>query len=262
VIRYLRLFLYFVRFSVSRSMEFRMDFFFRIVMDSFYYVVNIGFFLVLFRHTKLLGGWTEAQMLVFLSGALMVDGLAMTFLSNNLWQFPQLVNRGDLDYYLVRPVSTLFFISLRDFAFNSFINLMTSIGIVFWAISRLERPPGAAEVALYLVLICVGAFLHYVVHMLSILPVFWTHSARGFEQVFFSMTKVSERPDRVFTGAVRVVFLYLLPMLMMTSYPARLLLDGFDWLTLGEMLAVVAGATAVLLAIWRHGLRSYSSASS
>ena len=34
MIRYLRLYGYFLRFSFSRAMEFRFDFFFRIFMDS------------------------------------------------------------------------------------------------------------------------------------------------------------------------------------------------------------------------------------
>ena len=38
--RYLRLYLYFLRFSFSRAMEFRLDFYFRILMDVAFYVVN------------------------------------------------------------------------------------------------------------------------------------------------------------------------------------------------------------------------------
>ena len=45
-----------------------------------------------------------------------------------MWWLPMLINRGDLDYYLVRPVSTLFFVSFRDFAANSFVNLVIATG--------------------------------------------------------------------------------------------------------------------------------------
>ena len=121
--RYLRLYACFLRFSFSRAMEFRLDFYFRIVMDGVWYAVNLAFFLAIYRHTALLGGWTEDQVIVFAAGVFVADGVHMTVFSNNMWWFPVLVNRGDLDYHLVRPVSSLFFVSLRDFAANSFVSM-------------------------------------------------------------------------------------------------------------------------------------------
>ena len=56
--RYLRLYAHFMRFSFSRAMEFRLDFFFRIFMDTLWYAHHLVFFWVVYRHTSLLGGWT------------------------------------------------------------------------------------------------------------------------------------------------------------------------------------------------------------
>ena len=50
--RYLRLYAYFLRFSFSRAMEFRFDFFFRIVMDLVWYVMHLVFFRVLFKDAE------------------------------------------------------------------------------------------------------------------------------------------------------------------------------------------------------------------
>ena len=112
--RYLRLYLSFVRFSFSRAMEFRVDFFFRVVMDVVFYAMQLAFFTVLYRHTELVGGWDLDQILIFVSGFFLVDALHMTIFASNMWWLPMMVNKGDLDYYLVRPVSSLFFLSLRD----------------------------------------------------------------------------------------------------------------------------------------------------
>ena len=78
-------------------------------------------------------------MFVFLAGIFMSDALHMTIFANNMWMLPILINKGDLDYYLVRPVSPLFFLSLRDFAANSFLNLVIASGIV----AIYCRPPWA-----------------------------------------------------------------------------------------------------------------------
>jgi ABC-2 type transport system permease protein len=260
--RYIRLFAYFVAFSFSRSLEFRFDFYVRIFMDVVYYSVAIAFFRVLFLHTPNLGGWTEPQLMIFVAGYCMVDAICMTLFSNNTWQFPFLVNRGDLDYYLVRPVSTLFFVSLRDFAANSFFNLLITFGLLAWAVGRYPQPIPTAKIVLFLVLIFNGAFLFYCMNMLSNMVVFFTQSSEGFGYLVWSMNKFGERPDRIYTGWLRRVVTTLLPFAVIASFPTRLLLEDFDWQILAHTLVVTLIFFLVLLYVWRKALRTYSSASS
>lgn len=262
MLRYLRLYAAFVRFSLSKAMEFRVDLSFRIVMDVIYYAVNIGFYQVLFAHTSLLGGWTLDEALVFMGGYLVVDGLYMTVFSTNCWWFPYLINRGDLDYHLVRPVSSLFMLSLREFAANSAVNLLLALGILGWALQRSGLEVSALGVVAFLGLLALGTVLYYVTHMLLIIPVVWTHSARGFSNVFFVLTRFMERPDRIFTGWTRRVLVTILPFSLMASFPARVVLDGPAWGPVLHLAAVTGLLFAGMVWFWRRALRAYSSASS
>jgi ABC-2 type transport system permease protein len=262
MLRYLRRYAHFVRLSTAKVLEFRLDFFFRVFMDLAYYVIQIGFYKVIFLQTSLLGGWNRDQTLVFMGAYLVVDAISMTFFSNNMWWFPVAVNRGDLDYYLVRPVSSLFFLSLRDFAANSFINLVFALGILAWAVARLPAVPGPGVMALFLAMLMAGAVLHYLLHLLTLLPVFWLHSAGNLHGIFYSLGRCMERPDRIFTGWVRRLLVSAVPFCLMASFPARVFLEGPDWRILAHFILVVAGIFGVILFIWNRGLRAYSSASS
>jgi ABC-2 type transport system permease protein len=261
-VRYARLYAYFLRFSISRTLEFRVDFFFRILMDLVYYGVNIAFYQVLFLHTDHLGGWNRDQTLVFMAGYLVVDAINMTIFSNNLWMLPTYVNRGDMDYYLLRPVSSLFFLSLRDFAANSFLNLVFALGILAWALGRSPEPWTAGSVAIFLMLLCLGAFLHYMVHLLLLLPVFWIHSAGSMHAIFYNFQRFMERPHRIFTGWVRKALVTVLPFSLMASFPATVLLEGPDARMLAHFAAVTLAFFALTLFVWNRCLRAYSSASS
>ncbi|MEN8141540.1 MAG: ABC-2 family transporter protein [Thermodesulfobacteriota bacterium] len=262
MIRYLRLYLYFLRFSFSRAMEFRLDFFFRVVMDTVFYLVHIIFFAIIYRHTALVGGWNYDQVLIFVCGFFVADALHMTVVANNLWHLPEYINKGDVDYHLVRPVSSLFFLSVRDFAANSFVNLLIALGLLGWAIGRYPGSFSPGQLLFYGLLIINGAYLYYLIHLLFILPVFWTHSARGFEAIFYSVKQFAERPDRVFHGPVRLLLVSLLPFLLIASYPAHVLLGDFNWSTMTHIVLVSLALTLLVLMVWRLGLRSYSSASS
>jgi ABC-2 type transport system permease protein len=260
--RYIRLFAYFIAFSFSKAFEFRFDFWMRILMDVLYYAVAISFFEIIFLHTPTLGGWTEPEMMIFVAAYCIVDAVNMTLFSNNMWQMAALVNRGDLDYYLLRPISSLFFISLRDFAANSFVNLLITFGIFAWAVGRYPHPVSSAHVILFFVMILNGNLIFYCLNMLANIPVFYTHSSQGFGNLIWSLMKFGERPDRIYSGLVRRVLTTAIPFSVVASFPTRLLLEDFDWKILIHSFAVSAVFFTIVVYLWNRALRNYSSASS
>lgn len=260
--RYLRLFAYFVAFSFSRSFEFRFDFYMRIIMDVLYYSVAFAFFKIILLHSPNLGGWDEPKMMIFVAAYCMVDAINMTLFSNNMWQLPSLVNRGDLDYYLIRPVSSLFFVSLRDFAANSFVNLLMTAGLVIWAIGRYPEPIPPWKIVLFLGLIVNGTLIFYCLNAMATMMVFFAHSADGFGHMVWTMMKMGERPDRIFKGFLRRLITTVLPFALMASFPTRLLIEEFDPWILAHIVLVTLGLFAFTLWVWSRALANYSSASS
>lgn len=262
MIRYLRLFLCFLRFSASRALEFRFDFFFRIFMDIFYYLMSIFFYKIVFLHTATLGGWTESQAMIFVGVFITIDALQMTFLTQNMMMIPVFVNRGDLDYYLIRPVSSLFFLSLRDVALNSVINLLMALAILWWALQQYEGEITAGVLCMLVLGMILGFWLMYCMRVFSLLPVFWTQSGIGLSMLYWSFLRFAERPLPIFSPWLRVILLTLLPFGFMASVPASYIFDGIQW----ELLVLSVGMCLlyglVLKVLWNFCLKHYSSASS
>lgn len=243
-------------------MEFRIDFTFRIVMDLIYYIVNILLFKVLFLHTNLIGGWTEEQMMVFVACYLLVDAINMTVVATNLWWFPIYINRGDLDYYLIRPVSPLFFLSFREFSANSFMNVLLAFAFFIYSLVSFSEPFTFWQLVGLFILLLNGCFIYYCIQMLMAIPVFWTQSPRGFIDLFYSLGIAMERPDRIFKGWLRVLFTVILPFSLIASYPAKFFIEGLKVIDFIHLTLVTLGLGLLLSFVWRKALRSYSSASS
>lgn len=260
--RYLRVYAAFVRFAFSRAMEFRFDFFFRIVMDIVWNFVQFGFFQVLFLHSDLFGGWTRPQVHAFLGALFLADALQMTVFANNMWWLPVRVNRGDLDYHLTRPVAPLFMLSVSDFAAGSCANLLVAAGFTAWALGTYPGSLGAANVACFFGLISVGVFALYLLELGLTIPVFWMESGAGLRDLHHVMVRYSQYPDAIYPGWMRRVLTRVLPLAFLASYPTRALFATDPWPLVVEVLAVTAALTGVVLAAWRFGLANYSSASS
>jgi ABC-2 type transport system permease protein len=175
---------------------------------------------------------------------------------------PIIVNKGDLDYYLVRPVSSLFFLSLRDFAANSFINLLMAIGLLSWALARYPGPLGAGGIAIYVGLLLMGTLLHFSLHMIFIIPVFWLHTSGGLRELFWSLDRYTQRPHGIFTGWVRKLLVSLLPFALIVSYPTMALFDGLTWTLFAHLAGVTAAVFLFMVWLWSRGLKAYASASS
>lgn len=262
MIRYIRLYLYFLRFSFSKAMEFRVDFFFRVVMDIIFYIIQFLFFNILYLHTPVLGGWNIEQMKIFVCAFIFVDAFNMTFFANNAWWFPIYINRGELDYYLTKPVSSFFFLGFREFAANSLINLLLASSILsyFLYISPLNLEP--FKIFIFVLLLINGAFLYFMTNLIFLLPVFWSGSPRGFADVFYSAEKVFQRPDGIFSGLFKSFFTRVLPFSVMASLPTKYL---FETDTTNTLLIIATSSLCVYFSvflIWKVSLKNYTSASS
>jgi ABC-2 type transport system permease protein len=231
-------------------------------MDLVFYIVNILFFKVIFLHTPGLAGFSESQMMIFVGSFLTLDAFIMTFLANNIWWLPTYINRGDLDYYLLRPVSTMFFMSLRDIAVNSFINLIMALGILGYSFFYCDTKIEVMNYFYYGIFMFVGVGIYYSVRMLFIIPVFWTQSSRGLDEVFWGIEQTMQRPVDIFTGKVKRFLTTVIPLGVIVSYPVKMLWTPNPISLALYMIALIILFFIVFRLMWAWGVRNYSSASS
>jgi ABC-2 type transport system permease protein len=262
MVRYLRLYAYCARFSISRAMEFRWDFAFRVFFDLVWAVTGVLFFLVLYRHTGLIGGWTLDQTFVFIGAYLLVDAIYMTAFSENLFELPKLINRGDLDYHVVRPVSSLFLLSVRELSVTTLVHLATSSAFLTWALSVYPEPLAAIDVATFFGLLLIGVFVFWEINVLFVVPVFWTHNDSGMKSVLFPLWETAHRPHQVFTGWFRRLITLFVPFALTASVPVHVLFGGLTSATALLMTGVPTVLFGGVILAWRMGLRAYTSASS
>ena len=264
IVRYARLYGYFLRFSLTKALHFRMDFFFRILMDCLFYASSFGLFGILTLETGALGEWSREQVFLFVGTFIVIDALEMTFFSNNMYFLPTAINKGDLDYYLVRPINSLFFLIFKDFAFNSLVNLILALSICTYTIASSDIVP--ADILTFLgygIGVTLGVCLSTCVGLLiSVIPVFWTQGGTNLQQLYFQLGILSEHPIIIYRGWAKKLLTYIVPLGIVASLPAQILWEGVLWSNLG-FLALLTGVFVLgTVLLWNLGLRNYSSASS
>jgi len=259
---YFRIWLAGIRYSLVRTMMFRGDFFIWTLVEVCWMCVNVLLITVIYQHTRSIAGWTEYEMLLLVGTGMLIQRLLMGFFWSSLFEMGRNIRTGDFDYLLAQPGYPLFMASTRKLDPDSLLNSLLAIVLVAYSAHRLGLHPSAVDIALYAGLVLGGLVIHYSMLVLSMSLTFWLTSAQGVEGSYFSLTEFSRLPSEAFKGAARLVFVWILPVVVLSNAPARTLLHGFQPSWLLWLFATAAVWFTLALFVFNRGLRRYSSASS
>lgn len=260
--RYLGIWLASARYSVTRTLMFRFDFFLWAVVELLWMAVNLLLIAVIFEHTDSIAGWSKYEMLLLVGTSLLVQRFLMGFFWSSLFELGRNIKSGAFDFFLAQPGNILFMASTRKLDLDGLLNSFVAMGVVAYSVHRLDLHPSPLDVLLYAAMIGCGLIIHYSILVLTISLTFWLTSAQGIEGSYFTLSEFSRLPSKAFKGVASLLFVWLLPVVVVSNAPARVLLHGFEpaW-ALGLIAATVAWF-AVAVFVFHRGLRRYTSASS
>jgi ABC-2 type transport system permease protein len=259
---YFRIWLAGARYSLVRTLMFRGDFFVWSLVELLWMTVNLLLIAVIYRHTASVAGWNEYEMVLLVGTGMVVQRLVTGFFWSNLFELSRNVRTGAFDFYLAQPGNPLFMVSTRKLDPDGLANSVIAIGIVLYAVHRLGLHPSVFDAGLYLVMILAGLVIHYSILVLTMASTFWLTSSTGIEGTYFTLVDFSRLPREAFRGLASVVFVWILPVVVVSNVPARTLINGFRPLWTLWILGAAALWFFIAVAAFNRGLRRYSSASS
>src|SRR5579859_2676271 len=147
--RYLRLMAVFFKTSIQTDMEYRADFFTRILASLLGLLTTLGGLTVVFTYTSNIRGWKLADMVVLLSIYYLMDGIVEMFIGPNMRQIMEQVRQGTLDFVLLKPVSAQFLATFRQVNIWRIVNVLVGLGLSVYSVSRLSLSIGPGQAAAF-----------------------------------------------------------------------------------------------------------------
>jgi ABC-2 type transport system permease protein len=262
MLNYLRIWLASMRYSVVRSMMFRGDFIMWSLVELFWMGVSIAAIAVIYQHTDSIAGWSQYEMLLLIGTSMLVQRLLMGMFWSNLFEMGRNIRTGNFDFFLAQPGNPLFMVSTRKIDLDSLLNTIVALAIVVFSAGKLGLEPSIFDLAIYALFVGCGLVISYSIVLILASVSFWIIGTRGVESGYFTLYEFSRLPKQAFSGVTTAIFVWILPMVVVSNAPARALISGP---TFNETLWIL-GTTVVWLAlgagIFHRGLARYSSASS
>jgi len=264
IAHYLKVWLAGARYSIVRTMMFRLDFLMWSLVEFFWMAVNLLLIGVIYQHTDSVAGWNQNEMILLLGSGMILQRLMMGFFWSNLFELSRNIRTGHFDFFIAQPGNPLAMISTRKVDLDGIINTFVAIGVVIYAVRQLGLHPGPGDIALYVALLAIALFIHYAVVLLTVSATFWLIGSQGLEGGYFTIFEFARLPKEAFlrSAVLNGIFVWFLPAVISSNIPARALIGGLDW---SHVLWLAAAAAVWFgLAVWvfNRGLRRYSSASS
>jgi ABC-2 type transport system permease protein len=261
--RYAGIYLALWKNSVAREMGFKSNFLLWILVELLWFGLQLSFISVIFLNTDKIESWTSWQVVLLIGASHFIQQIYQAFFLINCTNLSELVRSGKLDFLLLLPVNTRFIISLRQVDLGGFVNATFGVCVMIFALHKLDYVPSAAQIVGFGFLCVCGIMIHYSLMFLLASISFWTVRAQGIVWGYYNLFNIARMPDEAFKGMFRVVFTFVLPMILVSNVPARVLADKLSSpQPIILLLCMCAGCAVISEWGWRQSLKRYTSASS
>jgi ABC-2 type transport system permease protein len=261
--RYLTIYAALWKNSVAREMSFKGNFILWIIVELLWFALQLTFIGVLYLHTDKIGSWSKWQVVLLVGASSFIQQTFQAFFLTNCTGLSELVRTGKMDFLLALPINTRFIVSLRQVDLGGFVNGAFAVAVMIYALVQLHLVPTSGELLGFLALCAVGILIHYSLMFTLASISFWTVRAQGIVWGYYNLFNIARMPDEAFRGAFKIVFTFVLPVLLISNVPVRVLAEK---LTSPVQLLALLGLGVVCAIFsewfWRLSVRRYTSASS
>lgn len=258
--RYLSILKLFWGTALAAEMEYRLNFILATCTSIGSLAGSIFGLFLFYRTGYTFQGWQWQEALIVLGFFTIMQGFAATFLMPNLNHIVDHVQQGTLDFILLKPISSQFWLSTRSISIWGFSDLIFGIIIIGYAGSKLNLKPWNYLVSLIPLLFAIIS-LYSLWFMLGATTI-WFIKTYNITDVLRGLLEAGRYPMVAYPSAYRVFFTFVVPVAFLTTVPAEAMLNRgqFTWIIISGILAITLLFASI--AFWRFALRFYTSASS
>jgi ABC-2 type transport system permease protein len=258
--RYARLLKTQLRASLLLGLQYRADFVLDAAVSTFWTGAAILPLVIVFQSRAAVAGWTFGEALMVTGWFTFLEGVLEGGINPSIADVVDHVRKGTLDFVLLKPADAQFLVSTTRFQPWRAANVLTS-GVIFgWAFHLLGRIPSPGAVGTATLAMLAAVAVLYSLKTLAVSAAFYFVRVDNLTHLFDSVFDAARWPASIFRGVVRFVFTFVIPLALMTTYPAQALLGTLPTTTLLGAIAGAALALALSRAVWNRAIAHYTSA--
>ncbi len=252
------LFFRFLAQNTKIKLEYKVDSLIMFVSGAAMQALGFMFLSVLFSRIPSIRGWTQWEIVWMLAIVFVSEGL-VSFAFEGLWQMAFLVNTGDLDRMLLRPVSPILQILTYTMGIHGIGNMALGVVLLVVSTSRVAVAWTVAKILFVPVFIVSACAIRTAVSFAANCSTFWLKAYfNAFPLMIYQLADFVKYPSFIFGRAVEAFVFFVIPYAFISYVPATWLFGKAPWGVWAWAAPAVALWCVVLArAVFYRGLREY-----
>ena len=251
----------YLRMGALNELQYRANFFVQLFQSAIALFTGLAVLALVFAHVPQLNGWTQAELIALMGIHMLMGGVIGTSIQPNMQRLMDDVQKGTLDFLLVKPDDAQVLASVREVRIWSLVDVLVGAVVLVVGVGLIGNGVGFGAALAFGVALVIGAVLIYCFWMIITTGVFWATRMGELAELFEGVYQSGRWPVTIYPGWLRISLTYLVPIGLAVTVPAQAITGRLD----AGTLAISAGFALVLLIFtrwfFRFGLKRYSGAS-
>lgn len=259
VFYYFRIYFKLQLLHIRTNLEYEADFWIGIIGTLLTHLSGVIFVWTLFDHIPVIEGWNLWEIL-FLYALVTIPRGLVELLCDGQWRLRLLVNLGDFDRILIRPISPALQVVTQYTSIHGLGGVILGCYILIIASSRLNYSWNVSNITFMILTLASSFILIGSINFLTNCIAFWNPGTKGaFPFLVIQFAEFTKYPITVYGSLVRFLITWIIPFAFISYYPGSILLGKslrYPLLGYGAPFAslIILCVTAI---IWRRGIARY-----
>jgi len=212
-------------------------------------------------------GWTLYEVFLLFNINMVANGISGLFFSQPMRGMEQMVQQGDFDIVLIRPMNSLIFTLIGRPNFSSIASLILGTGVFILCFTHLAIHLTILKIVFLFVAIIGSALIQAAILVTVGTMSFWVVKNTATYSLLNSLNNFLDYPITIYNKSIQAILTFVVPVAFVNFYPAHYFLDKtgdnlfFPILQYGTP---VVGLVLFFLAyqFWKVGVNKYESTGS
>lgn len=254
----------FFKTSLQQEVAFRFDFIVKILNSILVVIGSVGGALIIFSKVDSINGWGFYETLAVTGMFMFIQSFKNLFLAPSLSSISGLGGElwtGSFDFTLLKPIPLQLYMSIKNWAPLTVIDLTVSLVIFGIAVSNMLGVITVSGVMMFIITLFISVVVLYSIMLILTSAAFW-YLGTPLLWIFDSLMEMGRYPVKIYPMVFKNILTWVIPIGIIVTFPAEALLGkvgGLDIL-LAFIFAVVIYSISILF--FKKSIKKYSSASS
>ena len=260
--KYLKVYKKFLYTSLASELEYKTNILIDLITAILSLIGSIFLLSIFFQNNGYIGGWKFEQALIIQGIYTILNGITNTWFNPNLSEIVKHIREGTLDFVLLKPIDSQFFISLKKINPSGFLEIMLGFSLLLFCVKINQINLNLSFLSLSLITLTCSICILYSLWFFISTTTIWFVKTWNATEVLRSFLYIGRFPLSSFSFSLRIFFSVFIPITFITSIPSEVFLGLSQfWKILLEIIVAFLFLFSSRK-FWLFALRFYSSASS